>query len=93
MSFTDEGYIETLRQEFRRNRDAVWADETMPLEKKQATVDQLWREFDSQRRAIEEGVFQGIRERVSQGEVGGGPVSRVTGRRMIFPRKRRRYWK
>ncbi len=93
MSFTDEGYIEALRQEFFRNRNAVWADDTMPIGKKQATVDQLWREFDSQRRAIEEGTFRGIQATVSQGGAGGESVSPVAGRRWIFPRKRRRYWK
>ena len=93
MSFTDEGYIEVLKQEFFRSRDAVWQDERIPIDKKQARVDELWREFDSQHRAIEEGLYQGIQEGISRGGTGGEPVSGVTGRRWIFTRKKRRPWK
>ena len=85
MTFTDDRYIEALRQEYRENYARVWEDESIPLGKKQARVDELWREFDSQRRAIEEGHFQG-------GAVS-DPAPSSTGHRPIFPRKRRRPWK
>ena len=77
--------LEALTLEFQEKRARVWEDESIPPDKKQLEVDRLWREFDSQRRALQ--------ERVSRGEVGGGPVSGPMRRRMIFPRKRRRPWK
>ncbi len=77
--------LETLTREFREARDKVWVDESIPVGQKRERVDQLWREFDSQRRALQMGVLQG--------DAGGDPVSGVTGRRMIFQRNRRPYWK
>ncbi len=86
MSITGDKYLETLKREFEVKRAKVWEDESIAPDKKQLEVARLWREFDSQRRTIQEGV--------SRGEVGGGPVSGATGgRHMIFPRKRRREWK
>jgi len=89
MSFTDEGYIEALRQEFRENSARVWEDESIPLGQKQPEVDRLWREFDSQRRALQEGYFQGG----PGGGTGEEPVSGITGLPVLFPRRRRRPWK
>ena len=89
MTMMEDPQIEALRQEYRENYARVWADESIPLGKRQVEADRLWREFDSQRRAIEEGQFQG-------GGVSSpvpGPVPASTGHRLIFPRKRRRPWK
>ena len=77
--------LEALRREFEERRARVWEDESIPLGQKQSEVDRLWREFDSQRRALQEGFSQGG----SEGEA----VSGTTGRPVLFPRRRRRPWK
>ena len=77
--------LEALRRQYEEDRTRVWEDETIPLGKKQLEVDRLWREFDSQRRALQEGFFQG--------GTGGDSVSGITGRPLLFPRRRRRLWR
>ncbi len=85
MSNMGDKNLEALTREYEENRDRVWVDDSIPWSQKQAEVNRLWREFDSQRRALQEGY--------SQGGTGGAPVSGATGRPMIFPRRRRRPWK
>jgi hypothetical protein len=77
--------LETLRRQFEKDRARVWEDEAIPLGHKQAEVDRLWRQFDAQRRELTEGTFQG--------GTGAEPVSGITGRSVLFPRRRRRPWK
>ena len=81
--------LEALRREFEESRARVWMDESIPVGQKQAEVNRLWREFDARRKEILEGFFQGNTGR----DAGGEPVSGITGRRVIFPRRRRRPWK
>ena len=59
MSIARNKYLETLKREFEVKRARVWEDESIAPDKKQLEVVRLWREFDSQRRTIQEGVFQG----------------------------------
>ena len=77
--------LEALTRKFEENRARVWEDDSIPVGQKQLEVDRLWREFDSQRRALQEGFFQG--------GSGGEAVSGTTGRPVLFPRRRRRPWK
>jgi hypothetical protein len=85
MGITQDKNLEALRREFEENRARVWEDERIPLGEKQAEVDRLWREFDSQRRAIQDGIFQS-----GTGVVEAGEASR---RSPLFVHQRRPYWK
>lgn len=85
MSIMEDKNLETLRRQYEEDRDRVWTDETIPLSKRGAEVNRLWREFDEQRRALQEGFFQG--------GAGGSSISEITGRTVLFPRRRRRPWK
>ena len=89
MSIMEDKNLETLTREFEEKRARVWEDESIPLGQKQAEVDRLWKEFDSQRTALQEGYFQGG----LGGGTGGGSVSGITGWPVLFPRRRRRPWK
>ena len=85
MSATADRYLETLKREFKENRDKVRRDAGIPLEQKQPEVERLWREYDAWRREVRDGPFGG--------EAGDGALSGTTGRPVIFLRKRRRPWK
>jgi hypothetical protein len=89
MTMMEDAQIEALKCQFEEDRARVWADPRIPHGQKQAEVDRLWREFDRQRTEL--------REALAQGYVPAGtsrrPVSPITGNPMIFPRKRRPYWK
>ena len=85
MSIQRDSNLEALRRQFEEDRARVWTDPSIPPDQKQAQVLRLWQEFDSRRTALREGTFQG--------GIGGESVSGVTGRPMIFPRRRRRPWK
>jgi hypothetical protein len=55
MWFNPKAEIERLKLEFQESRARIWKDPNMPLEKKNPLVDQLWREFDQQRRELQSG--------------------------------------
>jgi hypothetical protein len=76
-----ESIIATLERRFQEERDSIWADESIPLEHKQAEVDRRWREMNAQRMEIREATFGG--------ESSWGPL----GRPSLIPRKRRPQWK
>ena len=80
-----DGKLEALTRQLEEYRARIWQDPSIPHRQKQAEVYRLWQEFDAQRIAIQEGTFQG--------GTGEEPISPITGRPMIFPRKRRRPWK
>jgi hypothetical protein len=85
MSIMRDKNLEALTRQFEEDRARVWTDPSIPHDQKQAQVYRLWQEFDSQRRALQEGYFQG--------GTGAEPVSGITGRPVLFPRRRRRPWK
>ena len=89
MTSMESAQIEALKREYEEDRARVWANPTIPPGMKQAEVNALWRKFDAQRAELQEAL--------SRGEIPAGasrhPVSPITGRPMIFPRKRRRPWK
>ena len=89
MTSMEDAQIELLKRQYEEDRARVWANPTIPPGMKQAEVNALWRKFDAQRAELQEAL--------SRGEIPAGasrhPVSPITGRPMIFPRKRRRHWK
>ena len=89
MSIMGDKNLEALKREFEENRARVWVDDRVPHGQKQAEVDRLWREFDARRKEIQEGFFQGN----TGGDAGGECISGITGRHVIFPRRRRGPWK
>jgi hypothetical protein len=80
--YTPAEEIERLRAEFHENRARVWADESVPWEKRNAEVDQLWQDFDRQRREL-----QSAAQEEATVDAAASP------RRSFLPRPRRRYWK
>ena len=90
MTMLEDAQLETLKCQFEEDRDRVWRDPSIPHGQKQAQVDRLWREFDAQRAEVREALARG---EVPAGTSPGHPVSPLTGRSVIFPRKRRRPWK
>ena len=47
MTTIEHVQIEALKQQYRNNYARVWEDESLPLDKRKAEADRLWREFDS----------------------------------------------
>jgi hypothetical protein len=80
--YTPAEEIERLRAEFHENRARVWAEESIPWEKRNAEVERLWQDFDRQRREL-----QSAAQEETTGEEAASP------RRSFLPRPRRRYWK
>jgi hypothetical protein len=74
--------IERLRAEFHGSRARIWEDESVAWEKRNAEVDQLWQDFDRQRREL---------QRAAQEEATGKEAA--SPRRSFLPRRRRRLWK
>ncbi len=85
MTMREDAQLEALTRQFEEDRARIWTDPRIPHGQKQAEVDRLWREFDARRTKLREGTFQGGTE--------GESVSPITGRPVIFPRKRRPPWK
>jgi hypothetical protein len=83
--FDPEREVAQLKAEFEEGKAAIWADESMPLADKGPAVEQLWREFHSQRTEI---------RNAYQGEATGEEISSPQGSRaLIFPRRRMPRWK
>jgi hypothetical protein len=80
--YTPAEEIERLRAEFHENRARVWADESVPWEKRNAEVDRLWQDFDRQRQEL-----QSAAQEEATVDAAASP------RRSFLPRPRRRYWK
>ncbi len=89
MTTMEDAQVENLKREFEEARDRVWRDPRIPPDQKQAEVDRLWREFDAERTELREMLNQGIVPAGASSQ----SVSPITGRPVIFPRKRRPLWK
>jgi hypothetical protein len=58
MIMMENAQVEALKRQFEEDRARVWADPSISHDQKQAQVERLWQEFDSQRTALREGTFQ-----------------------------------
>jgi hypothetical protein len=82
--FDPESRIEHLKAEFEEGKARIWADPDMLLQDKGPAVEELWRDFDRQRKELRD---------ASQEEATGEEPSPRPSRAAFLPRRRRPQWK
>jgi hypothetical protein len=82
--YTPEDEIARLTAEFHESKQRIWEDDSLRLEEKGPAIDQLWKAFDEQRKALRSAAPE---EEEATGQEAASP------RRSFLPRRRRRLWK
>jgi hypothetical protein len=83
--FDPERGVAQLKAEFEEGKAQIWADPDMPLEDKGPAVEELWRDFDRQRKELRDAFPE-------EADVQGHPSSQRS-RAAFFPRRRKPQWK